>query len=62
MTPRLYLLCIAVQFMAALVWRDCGPGEVVGAVLLVVALSVVYVAACQVGWYLSGSRQESVSK
>ena len=44
MTPRLYLLLAAVQFMAALVWRDCGPWEVVSAVLLVVALNVGYVA------------------
>ena len=44
MTPRLYLLLAAVQFMAALVWRDCGPGEVVSAVLLVASLCVVYVA------------------
>ena len=44
MTPRLYLLFAAVQFMAALVWRDCGPLTVIGGVAVVVALSVVYVA------------------
>ena len=41
MTPRLYLLALAAQLMAALLWRDCSPWEVVGAVVVIVLLCVV---------------------
>lgn len=35
MTTRTYLLALAVQLMAVLTWRDCGPEHVIAAIVIV---------------------------
>ena len=39
---RTYLLALAVQLMAALVWRDCGAWDVLATVLIVPLVVVAW--------------------
>ena len=63
MTPTRAITLTLASFLLWLLALLAEPTlELALMVLLIVALSVVYVAACQVGGYLSGSRQEGESK